>query len=391
MILAMKSAKIQARRYRDKKRPRHKWVLDLRAYSKGRLFFTTRKEAEQEQDRQRELLERQGKAALELKDRDLAEFIEARERLQSYGVTIRQATDFAINHLEKIRRCNVTIAQLTEEMIEAKKRDGRAEKYLESLRGYLGRFCKTFGHRPVAAVTVEELDSWLRNLAYSPKSRANFRQNIGVLFGYAKQRRMITENPIEFTARPKLIDKPPGILTPDETRALLEAAGRIEPEVVPMLAIGAFAGLRDSEIHRLDWSEVKLDRGHIEIRAAKAKSARRRLVPIQPNLADWLRPYAGRAGYVVPDGYRGMVGRARKAANIADWPHNALRHSFASYRLADSQDAPRTALELGHTSPQLVFQHYREVVTPEDAARYWDVRPTPQAANVVSFASEASI
>jgi integrase len=80
-----------------------------------------------------------------------------------------------------------------------------------------------------------------------------------------------------------------------------------------------------------------------------------------------------------------MVGRARKGANIAEWPHNALRHSFASYRLAATQDAPRTALELGHASPQLVFQHYREVVAPEDAARYWQVCPATEAKNVLSF------
>ena len=61
----MKAAKIQARRYRDNKRPKQKWVLDLPAYGKGRLLFKTRNEAEQEQDRQRELLECQGKAALE--------------------------------------------------------------------------------------------------------------------------------------------------------------------------------------------------------------------------------------------------------------------------------------------------------------------------------------
>ena len=53
---------------------------------------------------------------------------------------------------------------------------------------------------------------------------------------------------------------------------------RVEPSVVPMLAIGAFAGLRDAEIKRLDWNEVDLSRGHIEIKAAKAKSARRRIM-----------------------------------------------------------------------------------------------------------------
>ena len=44
----------------------------------------------------------------------------------------------------------------------------------------------------------------------------------------------------------------------DELQALLEAANRIQSDVLPMLAIGAFAGLRDVEIRRLDWSEVDL-------------------------------------------------------------------------------------------------------------------------------------
>ena len=59
-----------------------------------------------------------------------------------------------------------------------------------------------------------------------------------------------------------------------------QIASRIAPDVVPMLAIGAFAGLREAEIRRLDYSEVDLARGHIEVKAAKAKSAERRIVPI---------------------------------------------------------------------------------------------------------------
>ena len=81
---------------------------------------------------------------------------------------------------------------------------------------------------------------------------------------------MIDFNPVTFTAKPKLIDRPPEIFTVDELRALLEAAQRTQPSVVPMLAIGAFAGLRDAEIKRLDWNEVDLSRGHIEVKVGKA-------------------------------------------------------------------------------------------------------------------------
>jgi integrase-like protein/restriction endonuclease len=149
-----------------------------------------------------------------------------------------------------------------------------------------------------------------------------------------------------------------------------------------MLAIGAFAGLREAEIQRLHWNEIDLARGHIEVTAAKAKSARRRIVPMQPNLTAWLRPYSGMTGNVVPLNARAKLERARKVAGLVKWPQNGLRHSFASYRLASIHDAPRVSAELGHASPHMLYSTYRELVHPEEAERYWKIEPAA-AANVV--------
>jgi integrase len=156
-----------------------------------------------------------------------------------------------------------------------------------------------------------------------------------------------------------------------------------------MLAIGAFAGVRDAEIKRLDWSEVDLARGHVEIKGAKAKSARRRIIPMQPNLVAWLRPYCSVTGQLVPEGYRSSLDRVRKAAGLSRWPNNGLRHSFASYRLAACYDAPRVAGELGHTSPQMLYSTYRELVLPEEAERYWRIAPASETEKVVAFKASA--
>src|SRR5262249_17009667 len=365
--------------------PKYKFCLDLRPFGKGRKFFKTRAEADAERLRQGTLFERYGREAIALPQQELSDFITARKKLADYGWTINDATEFSIHHLEDIRRCKITVAQLADEVVDAKRKDGRSAKYVNDLRLKLRRFCRDFGDRPIAAVGVGEIDKWLRDLDCLPKSRAQYRANVGVLFSQAERLGMIDRNPVLRTAKPKLVDAPPEIFAVDELRALLETPNPETPEVLPMLTIGGFAGLRDAEIKRLDWSEVDLARGYIEVKAAKAKSARRRVIPIQPNLAAWLAPYSERKGMVVPVNARKKLDTARKAAGLARWPNNGLRHSFASYRMAAIHDAPRVAAELGHTSPQMLYSTYRELVLPEEAERYWQIAPTAESKNVVAF------
>ena len=385
----MKKPVIAVRPYRHSFK--YKFQLDLRAFGKGRKFFKTRAEANAECVRQKTLLQRHSREAIGLSQREMSDFITARNKLAQYGKTISDAMEMVVDYEERIRRCKTTVSELAAEVVGAKKKDGMSDAYLSDLELRLRHFRMDFGNRPVASVTVEEVDNWLRALPLSPKSRANYRANIGVMFSYAEQRGVVDRNPVLRTAKPKLVDSPPEIFSVEELRALLEAAQDAEPAVVPMLAIGAFAGLRDAEIKRLDWSEIKVNRvqPHIEVKAAKAKSARRRLIPIQTNLAEWLRPYSNMTGPVMPEGARGKVKRTREAAGLSSWPTNGLQHSFASYRLAAIHDAPRVASELGHTSPQMLYSAYRELVLPEEAERYWKIAPAPDGKNVLTFASEA--
>jgi len=68
--------------------------------------------------------------------------------------------------------------------------------------------------------------------------------------------------------------------------------------LIPLLAIGAFSGIRMAELARLDWTAVDLDRRHIEVRAGQAKTSSRRLIPISDNLIEWLTPLP-RTGRVI--------------------------------------------------------------------------------------------
>jgi integrase len=367
----------------------HPWVLDLRAFGGKRQFYRTRAEADAERMRQLTTLERHGRDAIGLPQRELSDFITAKRRLANYGRSINDAVDYYLDHLERVRRCKITVADLVAELLEAKRRDGRSRIYLADLRNRLKIFARDFGTHPVAAVTPRDISEWLRNVNGSPKTRANFRQNISVLFGYAADEGMIDSNPVLRVKKPKLVDTPPEIFSVDELTGLLNAAAKVAPDVLPMLAIGAFAGLRESEIKRLHWSEIDLPRGFVEVKAAKAKTAKRRIVRIQPNLAHWLAPYAALIGEVVPSNSRKKLDAVRKAAGIERWSRNGLRHSFASYRLAATNDAANVAAELGHSTSQMLYSTYRELVLPEEAVRYWKIERAAQAeaTNVVAFSA----
>jgi integrase len=309
---------------------------------------------------------------------------EGAKQLAAYGKTIADAIEFYLPYLQASNR-TCTFRELVTQLLSAKKSDGASAPYLIDLRCRLGQFSEIFGDRVVSEIQPHEIDEWLRRLNVSPVTRNNSRRVLRTAFSFAEARNYCVGNPVVKTAVAKEIEGTAGILTVTETAWLLEAAGA---ELVPFIAIGAFAGLRRAELERLDWSEVDFESALITVKATKAKSARRRFVKIRPNLARWLALYAARRGAVTPANCRKMLEATRTAAGIKNWPSNALRHSFASYHLAHFNDAAALALELGHTDAGLVFQHYREIVKPKEAEKYWNLVPSGDASSskVVSIA-----
>ncbi len=160
--------------------------------------------------------------------------------------------------------------------------------------------------------------------------------------------------------------------------------------LLPHSVIDAFSGIRSAEIERLDWRDNVWDRSFIEVKAAKAKTKARRLVPLLPNLRAWLEPMKKTEGHVcfVPNVAFRLNYLGEKDG--VGWRQNALRHSFASYRLAETPDAAKVALEMGN-SPDKLFRYYRELVTPDAAKEWFAIMPSVVPENsLFAAASRAS-
>jgi integrase len=273
-----------------------------------------------------------------------------------------------------------TVQQVADELVALKENRKASARYIGDLRARLNTLAKQFP-RNVEMVTTPDLQAWFDSMDAAPRTVRNFRSHASTLFKFAEARGYIAkgENPVAGTEQIKSKTASPiEIYSPKEIRRLLAAA---PADFQPIIAIQAFAGLRSAEVMRLQWEDLKLERGHIEITAGNAKTASRRIVPILPNLAAWLKPHAKKTGLLFQPNNLTAFNKKQNETSAAakvKWKANALRHSFISYRVANIQNVAQVALEAGN-SPGMIFGHYRELVTVEDAKTWFAIAPAQPA------------
>jgi integrase len=313
----------------------------------------------------------------------VAQFVEASSALSGRPL-IDAARFYARRHPAQMPRR--TVSETIEEMIVAKTQDGLSYLAINDLKKL--RILAEDFQIQISDLSGADVDEWLRERDLAGRTRNNYRDLVRTMFNFAKRKKYLPfdHNEIDAVSIAKEGATEIEIFSPAEMAMILSCA---EPHLVPFLALGAFAGVRHWEITRLDWVDVKFAENHVEIKKGKAKTRNRRLVPIQDNLRKWLEPHTKQSGPICT--YKNMSEEVMYlTATIAEqekkfaWRHNALRHSFISYRMAILKDENKVALESGN-SPKVIFESYRELVSEKDARTWFSIEPK-QGNNIVDFA-----
>jgi hypothetical protein len=121
--------------------------------------------------------------------------LDCTNRLNARGKTIKDATDFFIQHLTADEK-SCTATKLVDEVVAAKQKDAISSFDLADLRSRLTIFGKRFGSQPVATITSAEIDDWLRSLDVSIVTRNRYRRLIMQAFNFAVQRGYTNFNPV---------------------------------------------------------------------------------------------------------------------------------------------------------------------------------------------------
>lgn len=327
----------------------------------------------------------------------------------------------------KANRSSVTVSAAVDAYEVAKTSEGLRPTSLQALRTRCSRFVKDFGTRPISSITTGEISDWILTLEATrarttgkaaPKSKGtkqapqvglvakrNHRLAVSGLFAYAKSRGWVKENPVTDAARPKPPKTRPGILRPSEVARFLGALQEHAPALVPFWSVRIFAGIREQEALRMDWSMIDLVAGEIHLPDTVTKTGHPRTVKIEANLAAFLLPHARPDGAIVTTSAmkrRYHVAKAHKALQAEDaereaageearpfpvpMPANAARHSFATFHLLAFRHAGETALQLGHGgSPEMLHRHYKGMATEAEALAFWAIQPAAAPENVVAM------
>jgi integrase len=357
-----------------------------------RKYFETKKAAETFIEAEQIRRENLGKRATHIDGALAEDALRASDILKATPYTLLDAARFVLHgyaklephsiriddaitqHAAAIERRNrsVTVNQLVDEFIANRRAKGKSEIYVRDLTTRLRRFKISMGDRIIADITSGDVDHWIQSLNVGPQTQNNFRAVLSAMWTFAVRRGYAATNVIQLVDKTSVVRDYIPTFSVDQLTTLLAAAAS---EYLPVLAIGAFAGLRPEEIKKLQWEDLDFRERMIRVNASAAKTRKKRFAEISDNLCAWLEPYAGCTGPVAPPNLQKLRRATMTAAKIKKWPPDVLRHSFASAHYAFHRDPARTAVIMGHRDQNMLLTHYRDVMKPSDAARYWQIAP----------------
>jgi integrase len=368
------------------------WQVDCGVVNGKRVqqSFKTRAEAEAWGKMKQEEFGNIGAAAFELTTRQRFDAIEALSllsqalglepsQLPTQGTSLQVAIEYYLRHARPEGGQRL-FRELCDDYVAAKTATNRRPKTLNDLKHRFSRMSHVFGETPIHLITTADIDKWLDNEGYKGITRCDYRTHFIMLFNFARRRKLMAANPAEDVEKPILEAKMPGILTVDQCSQLMHAVEKHTPEMVPYFAVTLFAGLRPSEAELMDWAYINFTSRTLKIIPEIAKKRRLRYVDMSSNLIEWLMPHRLASGHLFFT--RKRYEYARKQAKVP-WSNDVLRHSFASYHLAHHENVAKTSMQLGHRDTNVLFNHYRDLVTREDAAKFWEIRPKNAAPEVI--------
>jgi integrase len=245
----------------------------------------------------------------------------------------------------------------------------------------VGSYARAFGSRKLGAISTENVQRFLAQIASGGLSAATTRAYLvllrellshAVLWGY------LARNPCDGIKAPRVDNREMDFLTPDEVRVLLDAA---DADDYALLATACMTGMRQGELLALLWDDVDWRSGTIRVHRSlyrgqfvDPKSARSvRTIGMTKRLAAILMDHKLSAPYspwelvfCSKDGtpldqanlYHRMLQPTLRRAGLRRIRFHDLRHTYASMLINQGENLKYVQSQLGHASITTTVDRY---------------------------------
>lgn len=313
------------------------------------------------------------------------------EKIQSYrdaekrlGVPLEVAVDFYLAYAKQHNITDRSVSELVAEYYEYQKKSSPSHQTdcVKALKPLTEKF-----NGYISQVTNTHLSDWMNELGWKGRMRNNRITTLRAFFTWAKKVKNALppgETAVDRVPKEKVLSRPLRAYTPEQMKKMLHACVA-DPElieVLPLLVLGGFCGIRSAEITGeetkhgpLDWREVNWGReASIYVNFQKVEAKGSRYAPFPPNAKAWLSLVRTPQGPIWRHSrYRDWLNKVSDAAGV-DLIVNGLRKSFISYRTAMNQNPAITADECG-TSVEKIKTNYRRAELKSAARKWFSILP----------------
>jgi site-specific recombinase XerC len=373
----------------------NKWRLNIPpaispSGKRERHFFKHHHEALAEANKIRMVLRDYGRSIKMLPANRLIEAIEAWDLLDELaaGVSVSGSLRrivLAEVQKQKARQQSIILSALFDDYIAKLQQTNRSAKYIKNyrwLKGYMDFWLET----KVSDITPGNIKFSLQKL---PSGNFNFNLRLlRAVLNHAVKNSFLASNPalsVDFVHRPKVEVK---CLHYTVVEGMVRHAQEQDIELIPPWTIGFFCGLRESELWKLHYADIRISEKYVIVPAAISKVKRKRIIPLSDNAIEWLQWYFQEATRVASPDERLMSKwtpkrlKAHRQANYEaaagegmKWQANCKRRAFASHHVAAYESYDKLALVMGHSTTEMTFEHYVGAVSHEEGLAYFDIRP----------------
>ena len=380
-ILRAKKANLYPKTHRS---GNQSWCVNIGKKANGKCDirnFHSRKEAENFFNEWNLKLVQQSPHGLsDLNEIQRYEILAAIKKLEAFNATLPDAVNFFLK-FARPDNGELTAAEALKLFLEKKEKTKRSRAYLNGFKKtFLGPFVKAFPECVVSGITSQEVEEYVySHKNWNPVTTKSHITYLSTFFNFLIKEKYAKLNPLDNIDRPKKAHSKAKAIPADDAEKLLQFAldNDYKAECAAMVLV-FFCGVRVEEVSRLTWADISFKKCRVIVEAAAAKTENRRVNPISPNALEWLN-LCKTTGSIAPNNYEKRMQRLRKKTAIK-YPQNAMRHCFSGYHLAAHESADKTAYLMSHPNPKLLYATYHELVSKEEAERFWNIVPKEIAA-----------